>query len=91
MRRCASDRPRNTTRLLKVFVSGARLRGLRREDTEAGAYLDTVFSRRRIPMLLADLERLPPGLIPEPACVEVRRLAVVVEDGQHLYPWSCGD
>jgi hypothetical protein len=42
-------------------------------------------------MLLADLERLPPGLIPEPACVEVRRLAVVVEDGQHLYPWSCGD
>ena len=91
MRRCASDRPSNTTRLLGSSWCGARLRGLRGEDTEVDAYLDTVFNQRQVPMLLADLERLPPGLIPEPACVEVRRLAAVVEDGQHLYLWFCGD
>jgi hypothetical protein len=33
-----------------------------------------------------DLERLPPGLIPEPACVEVRRLAVVVNEFCLLKP-----
>jgi len=55
------------------------------------AYLDTVFNQRQIPILLAELERLPAGLIPEPARAEVRRFAAVVEEGQHLYLWFCGD
>ena len=55
------------------------------------AYLDTIFNQRQIPMLLADLERLPAGVIPEPASAEIRRLAAVVEEGQHLYLWFCGD
>ncbi|GID28037.1 hypothetical protein [Paractinoplanes brasiliensis] len=55
------------------------------------AYLDTVFNQRQIPILLAELERLPTGVIPEPARAEVRRLAALVEEGQHLYLWFCGD
>ncbi|GLW30414.1 hypothetical protein Areg01_33540 [Actinoplanes regularis] len=55
------------------------------------AYLDTVFNQRQIPLLLTELERLPAGLIPEPARAEVRRFAAVVEGGQHLYLWFCGD
>jgi hypothetical protein len=55
------------------------------------AYLDTVFNQRQIPMLLAELERLPAGLIPESASAEIRRLARIVEKGQHLYLWFCGD
>ena len=55
------------------------------------AYLDTIFNQRQIPMLLAELERSPADLIPEPACAEIRRLAAVVEEGQHLYLWFCGD
>jgi len=54
-------------------------------------FLDTVFNQRQIPMLLAELERSPAGLIPEPACAEIRRLAAVVQEGQHLYLWLCGD
>lgn len=49
------------------------------------AYVDTVFNQRQIPILLAKLERLPFGLIPEPAPAEVRRLATLVEEGQHLH------
>jgi len=30
------------------------------------AYLDTVFNQRQIPILLAELERLPAGLMPAP-------------------------
>jgi hypothetical protein len=37
------------------------------------AYLDTVFNQRQIPVLVAELARLPAGLIPEPARAEVRR------------------
>jgi hypothetical protein len=55
------------------------------------AYLDTVFNQRQIPVLLAELERLPAGLIPEAARADVRRLSNVVMDGQHLYLWFCGD
>jgi hypothetical protein len=55
------------------------------------AYLDTVFNRRQIPILLAELDRLPAGLIPDLARPEVRRLATLVEEGQHLYLWFCGD
>ncbi|MFI7599427.1 hypothetical protein [Actinoplanes sp. NPDC049681] len=55
------------------------------------AYLDTVFNQRQIPMLLAELERLPVGLIPEPVLAEIRRFSTVVGDGQHLYLWFCGD
>lgn len=55
------------------------------------AYLDTVFNQRQIPILLAELERLPAGLIPEPARANVRRFSSVVMEGQHLYLWFCGD
>jgi hypothetical protein len=54
-------------------------------------FLDTVFNQRQIPMLLAELERSPDGLIPEPVCAEIRRLAAIVAEGQHLYLWFCGD
>jgi hypothetical protein len=55
------------------------------------AYLDTVFNQRQIPILLAELKQLPAGLIPEPACAEVRRLSKVVMEGRHLYLWFVGD
>ncbi|BCY08705.1 hypothetical protein [Actinoplanes sp. L3-i22] len=55
------------------------------------AYLDTVFNQRQIPLLLAELEQLPNGLIPEPARAVVRRFSTVVMEGQHLYLWFCGD
>jgi hypothetical protein len=55
------------------------------------ACLDTVFNQRQIPLLLAELTRLPAALIPEPARAEVRRFAALVEEGQHLYLWFCGD
>ncbi|WP_328474088.1 hypothetical protein OHA21_14240 [Actinoplanes sp. NBC_00393] len=47
--------------------------------------------RRFYPVLLAELERLPAGVIPEAARAEVRRLAAMVQDGQHLCLWFCGD
>jgi hypothetical protein len=55
------------------------------------AYLDTVFNQRQIPILPAELERLPTGMIPESARAEVHGFAAVVEEGQHLYLWFCGD
>ena len=55
------------------------------------AYLDTVFNERQIPILVAELEKLPVGLIPEPARAEGRRLSSVVLEGQHLYLWFIGD
>ena len=46
------------------------------------AYLDTVFNQRQIPILLAELERLPAGLMPAPDqpfaarwCASVTRIA----------------
>nr|BFE56358.1 hypothetical protein GCM10020063_008840 [Dactylosporangium thailandense] len=55
------------------------------------AYLDTVFNQRQLPLLLDELERLPVGVIPEQARVEIRRLAAMVEQGSHRYLWFCGD
>ena len=55
------------------------------------AHLDTVFNQRQIPILLAELEQLPAGLVPEPARAEVRRFSTVVMEGRHLYLWFCGD
>jgi hypothetical protein len=55
------------------------------------AYLDTVFNQRQIPMLVEELTRLPAGLISEAAVAEIGRLAAMVEEGQHLYLWFCGD
>jgi hypothetical protein len=55
------------------------------------AFLDTVFNQRQVPMLLEELKKLPVGVIPEVAAAEVRRLAAMVEEGQHLYLWFCGD
>ncbi|WP_125812412.1 hypothetical protein [Actinoplanes sp. ATCC 53533] len=48
-------------------------------------------NQRQIPILVEELKRLPPGVIPEPAAEEIRRLAAVVVEGQHLYLWFCGD
>ncbi|GIF70382.1 hypothetical protein Ais01nite_84170 [Asanoa ishikariensis] len=55
------------------------------------AYYDTSFNRRQLPLLLADLDRLPPGVIPEPAVAEIRRPAAVTVAGPHLYLWFVGD
>jgi len=55
------------------------------------AYLDTVFNQRQIPILRAELERLPATLIPEPARSGIRRFATMVEEGHHLHLWFCGD
>jgi hypothetical protein len=55
------------------------------------AFLDTVFNQRQVPMLLAELERLPSGVIPAAAVAEIRRFAAMVEKGQHRYLWFVGD
>ena len=55
------------------------------------AYLDTVFNQRQLPLLLDELERLPVGVIPEQARVEICRLAAMVEQESHRYLWFCGD
>ncbi|MFB6632157.1 hypothetical protein ACFCWY_19885 [Streptomyces sp. NPDC056362] len=53
-------------------------------------YGDAVFNQRQVPLLLAELDRLPA------ACVgdwvgQARELCQVVERGQHLYLWFVGD
>ncbi|WP_035863285.1 hypothetical protein [Cryptosporangium arvum] len=55
------------------------------------AFSDTVFNWRQVPMLLNDLQRLPDGVIPEPACAAIREFAATVEEGSHLYLWFVGD
>ncbi|MCO8270597.1 hypothetical protein M1L60_08295 [Actinoplanes sp. TRM 88003] len=55
------------------------------------AYLDTIFNQRQVYQLLDELQRLPTGVIPEPATTEIQRLATKVGEGQHLYLWFCGD
>lgn len=55
------------------------------------AYLDTIFNQRQVPILVEELKRLPAGVVPEPAAEEIRRLAAMVREGQHLYLWFCGD
>jgi len=53
-------------------------------------YGDAVFNQRQMPLLLAELERLPP------ACggdwvAQACELCRVVERGTHLYLWFIGD
>ena len=55
------------------------------------AYLDTVFNQRQVPILVQELPRLPTGVIPQLTTNEISRLAAMVEKGQHLYLWFCGD
>ncbi|MEU5946788.1 hypothetical protein ABZ793_14645 [Micromonospora sp. NPDC047465] len=56
------------------------------------AYLDTVFNQRQVPMLLEELDRLPPGsVLNEESRSEIRRLCVLVSERSHHYLWFVGD
>lgn len=55
-------------------------------------YSDTVFNERRVPLLLGELDRMPPGeVLDEASRAEIRRLCDVVRGGVHLYLWFIGD
>jgi hypothetical protein len=53
-------------------------------------YGDAVFNERQVPLLLAELDRLPEaygGIWMDP----VRELCTVVQSGPHRYLWFVGD
>ncbi|MEO3768759.1 hypothetical protein [Micromonospora sp. B9E7] len=51
---------------------------------------DAVFNQRQIPLLLAELDRLPAVLAGD-WVGQARELGRVVERGTHLYLWFIGD
>ncbi|MFJ2868706.1 hypothetical protein [Kitasatospora sp. NPDC087314] len=53
-------------------------------------YGDAVFNQRQMPMLRAELKRLPAGLGGD-WVGQARELCQVVERGLHLYLWFIGD
>ncbi|MER6735583.1 hypothetical protein [Streptomyces puniciscabiei] len=53
-------------------------------------YGDAVFNQRQVPLLLAELDRLPADLGGE-WVGQARELCQVVERGLHLYLWFIGD
>ncbi|MFG2651222.1 hypothetical protein [Streptomyces sp. NPDC048436] len=53
-------------------------------------YGDAVFNQRQIPMLLAELGKLPAACGGE-WVAQARELCQVVERGTHLYLWFLGD
>ncbi|AKL71204.1 MULTISPECIES: hypothetical protein [Streptomyces] len=53
-------------------------------------YGDAVFNQRQVPLLLAELDRLPADL-GDDWVVQARELCQVVERGLHLYLWFIGD
>ena len=56
------------------------------------AYLDTVFNQRQVPMLLEELDRLPPGrVLDEKSRGEIRELCAMVSERSHHYLWLVGD
>ncbi|MBO1336600.1 hypothetical protein [Streptomyces sp. VRA16 Mangrove soil] len=54
-------------------------------------YADTVLNSRQVVTLLAEVPRLPPGVVTEEFARELLDLAQEVLDGQHLYLWFLGD
>ncbi|MFJ4866857.1 hypothetical protein [Streptomyces sp. NPDC088748] len=53
-------------------------------------YGDAVFNQRQMPLLLAELDRLPAAYGGE-WVAQARELCQVVEQGSHLYLWFLGD
>ncbi|WP_053849997.1 hypothetical protein [Streptomyces sp. NRRL B-24085] len=53
-------------------------------------YGDAVFNQRQIPLLLAELDRIPAACGGE-WVEQARELCQVVERGTHLYLWFVGD
>lgn len=53
-------------------------------------YGDAVFNQRQMPLLLAELDRLPAACAGE-WVAQVRELCRVVDRGLHLYLWFVGD
>ncbi|AKJ15603.1 hypothetical protein ABB07_37735 [Streptomyces incarnatus] len=53
-------------------------------------YGDAVFNQRQVPLLLAELDRLPAELGGD-WVGQARELCQVVERGLHLYLWFIGD
>ncbi|MET9384334.1 hypothetical protein ABZY09_25505 [Streptomyces sp. NPDC002928] len=53
-------------------------------------YGDAVFNQRQMPLLLAELDRLPTDLGGD-WVEQARELCQVVERGLHLYLWFIGD
>jgi hypothetical protein len=53
-------------------------------------YGDAVFNQRQMPLLLAELDRIPADLDGD-WVVQARELCQVVERGLHLYLWFIGD
>jgi hypothetical protein len=53
-------------------------------------YGDAVFNQRQVPLLLAELDRLPADLGGD-WVGQARELCQVVERGLHLYLWFIGD
>ncbi len=53
-------------------------------------YGDAVFNQRQVPLLLAELDRLPADLGGD-WVGQTRELCQVVERGLHLYLWFIGD
>ncbi|MFI8438982.1 hypothetical protein ACIGJO_35730 [Streptomyces sp. NPDC079020] len=53
-------------------------------------YGDAVFNQRQMPLLLAELDQLPPACDGE-WVAQARELCQVVERGMHLYLWFIGD
>lgn len=54
-------------------------------------YADTVFNSRQVATLLAEVPRLPPGVVTDEFARELLDLGQKVLDGQHLYLWFLGD
>ncbi|MFF3175694.1 hypothetical protein ACFVQ0_24045 [Streptomyces sp. NPDC057900] len=54
-------------------------------------YADTVFNSRQVTTLLAEVPRLPPGVVTDEFSRELLDLGRTVLDGQHLYLWFLGD
>ncbi|MFJ5646423.1 hypothetical protein [Streptomyces sp. NPDC093223] len=54
-------------------------------------YADTVFNSRQVVTLLAEVPRLPPGVVTKEFARELLDLGQTVLDGHHLYLWFLGD
>ncbi|MEV4493290.1 hypothetical protein AB0K04_24640 [Micromonospora coxensis] len=56
------------------------------------AYLDTMFNERQLPLLINELDRLPPGAaLDDESRAEMRRLCAVARMEPHRYLWFLGD
>jgi hypothetical protein len=56
------------------------------------AYLDTIFNSRQLPLLIDELDRLPPGVaLDNEIRTAIRRLCKVAEAEPHRYLWFIGD